>query len=750
MFSGVAKLVIQRPKLVLIVALVLVLAGGALSSDLQTRLDTGGFDDPKSDSSQAAAALAGTFGQGEPNLLLVLTAPKDADDPSVAAAGAAFAQKLAAEPGIANVVSYWTAGRAPALRGKDGTKTLIAGRVTGTASEATAWVTDVLPKYTSGSDVFQVSAGGMAAAGVEMTEQSTKDATKAEMIVFPLTLLLLLLIFGSFRAAIIPLVIAFVVLLLGMACLWLLTTITDVSVFVMNMVTVLGLGLAIDYSLLLVGRYREELQRGVEKAQAVRSMLNTAGRTVAFSAVTVAIVLSGITVLPFYSLSSLGWSGIITSLLAALASITVTPALLLVMGGRLERWQFLKREREGNGAIGFWHRLATFVMRRPVVVAAGVIAILLVLGAPFLGFKGGEVDERVLPKTSEAYRVATEIRQNFDPSEQAALTVVANAVPGPADRAASVTAYAQRLSALPGVARVDAETGIFAGGRQVAQGGPMAARFTKDNATYLSVVPSIDPRSDAAKQLARDVRAVAAPFPVHVGGGAAVGLDALDSLQASLPLGIAIVAVAMLILLFLLTGSVVLPVTAVVLSALSLTATFGALVWIFQDGRLMWLVGDFNVTGATIWVVPVMLFAMAFGLAMDYQVFMLSRIREEYRRTGDNTSAVALGLERIGKVVTAAAVLIAIVFLALVSSGVTHVKAVGLGVALAVLIDATLVRGGLLPAFMRLTGRLTWWAPPALVRLHNRIGLREGIEHPEPRSEPNEQVAQVQGGARSQ
>lgn len=732
MFDGLARVVARRPKTVLLITLLLVLVGGAFAADVQNRLKAGGFDDPASESSRVARVLDDTFGQGQPNLTLVIESSGAVDEPAAATAGAALTERLAAEPGVANVVSYWTAGQLPALRSDDGTKALLVARVLGDEDAQTAWVRDVLPRYRGEVDGFTIRAGGMAPAGDEISELSVRDAVKAEMFLFPVALVFLLLIFGSVRAAVIPLAIAFVVLLVAMACLWALGVSTDVSIFVMNMASILGLGLAIDYSLLLVSRYRDELRGGKDRVAALRTTLTTAGRTVTFSAITVAIVLSGITVLPFYSLSSLGWAGIITALLAAAASITVTPALLMVMGGRLERARWLGRRREERtGENGFWHRLATLVMRRPIPFALGAIALLLVLGAPFLNFKGGEVDERVLPADSQAYQVATEIRQDFQPGEQAALQVVATDVPPAAGRAADVAGYAQRLSEVTGVARVDAETGSYANGQPVAPPNPLSVRFTADEATYLAVVPSVDPQSDAAKQVARDVRDVASPFPVLVGGGAAVGLDALDSLYGALPWAVLIVAVAMLVLLFLLTGSVVLPVSAVVLSGLSLTATFGALVWVFQEGRLKWLVGDFNDTGATIWVVPVMLFAFAFGLAMDYQVFMLSRIHEEYLRTGDNTTAVALGLERIGRVVTAAALLIAVVFLGLVASGVTHVKAVGLGVALAVLVDATVVRGALLPAFMRLTGRWSWWAPGPLARLHARVGLREhGTEAP--------------------
>ncbi len=361
-------------------------------------------------------------------------------------------------------------------------------------------------------------------------------------------------------------------------------------------------------------------------------------------------------------------------------------------------------------------------MRRPAPIATIVAALLLLLGTPFLDLKLGEVDERTMPESAQSRQVSDTIRAEFDSGEQNALQVVA-----PDARASEeeVTDYAIYLSEMPNVARVDTVTGSYTAGTEVAPAGPAHEHFATGDALYLQVVPT-PVESEDTQDLVTGIRDADAPFEIMVGGLAAVTIDGNDALMSWLPYSLAALGVCMVILLFLLTGSLVLPFLALLLSGLSLTATFGALVWIFQDGHLNGLFGGFTVTGSLPGTIPVMLFAVAFGLAMDYQVFMLSRIREEYERTGSGPTAVAVGLERIGRIVTAAAILISIVFLAFLLSEITLMKAFGVGLPLAVLLDATLIRGAMLPAMMKLLGRATWWAPEPLRRLHQRFGLREG------------------------
>ncbi|NDL60289.1 MMPL family transporter [Phytoactinopolyspora sp. XMNu-373] len=729
MLARLAALVMRRRRAVLVTVVMLALIGGASGSTLFDRLSAGGWNDPNAESGQAADILEDVFGQGQPNLVLLVSSPDGVDEPAAASAGTRLSERLAAEPGVGDVASYWLSGQAPQMRNADGDKALILANIEGDATTVDNRLVDLIADYGGDWDGLHIQIGGYAMFEHELTEQSERDIIKAELLVFPVTMLALVLIFGSVVAATLPLAVAMVTVLLGMGVMWVLADVTSLSVLAVNVVTLLGLGLAIDYSLLMVNRYREELRGGRGVAEAISMTMRTAGRTVVFSAVTVAIALSVLAWFPLAALRSVSYAGIATALLAGFASLTVLPALFAVLGHRVDRGRVFRRrarrrgEPDGEQAVenGFWHRLATVVMRRPLPIASIVAVFLLLLGAPFLNLKLGEVDERTMPESAESRQVATAIRTEFGSGEQNALQVV---MPEATSDAGVIAGYGAELSGFDGVARVDTATGSYVGGGEAVPAGPMHEQFARGDAVYFSVVPAAGEPEDA-QRLVDEIRAAPAPFQTLVGGQPAITVDGNDALTTWLPYSLATLAVVMVILLFLLTGSVVLPFLAMALSLLSLTATFGALVWIFQEGNLSGLLG-FTVTGSLPGTVPVMLFAVAFGLAMDYQVFMLSRIREEYERTGENTRAVALGLERIGRIVTAAAVLISIVFLAFLISDITLMKAFGLGLPLAVLLDATLVRGALLPASMKLLGRATWWAPAPLRRFHARFGLREG------------------------
>jgi RND superfamily putative drug exporter len=417
--------------------------------------------------------------------------------------------------------------------------------------------------------------------------------------------------------------------------------------------------------------------------------------------------------------------------LAAVGAIVVLPALLATLGRRVDSFALWKRKEKEVGE-GFWHRLATFVMHRPIRVALAVTAVLVVLGLPFLGVRFGLPDDRVLPEDASSRQVQTDIRNNFSSEEAAALTVVAQnaGAPGP-ELQAKVNAYAIELSKIPSVARVDAITGSYVGGRQAAPPGPVSQRFAGRTGTWLSVVPSVEPLSSAGEKLAKDVREVPAPFETVVSGASAQLVDSKSGIFSRLPLALGIIALVTFVVLFMMTGSVVVPLKALVLNVLSLSATFGAMVWIFQDGHLSNLL-NFTATGSLDSSNPILMFCIAFGLSMDYEVFLLSRIKEEHDRTGDNISSVAIGLEHTGRIVTAAAALLAVVFIAFSNSDVSFIKMFGIGMALAVIMDATLVRGGLVPAFMRLAGNANWWAPAPMRRFYDRFGLREGAPKPGP------------------
>jgi RND superfamily putative drug exporter len=685
----------------------------------------GGYSDPDTESARAAAALARQFNTGEPNLIMLVSDRRGVDDPTVAAAGAGLTQRLATEPGVADVRSYWTAGKAPALRATDGQHAVVVARLTGDDDAIKATLARLRPRYHGTVDGLNVRFGGTAEVNQELSDQSAQDLVRAESIAFPVTLVVLVIVFGGVVAALPPLALAVVNMLGTILVLRLLTGATSVSVFAMEVTIGLGLGLAIDYSLLIISRYREELAGGADVPTAIVTSVRTAGRSVLFSAVVVALALAGLLVFPFYFLRSFAYAGIPVTVLAALASITVLPALLAVLGDRVNKLR-LRRPRAARPMhTGFWYRLAQGVMRRPVVVLLLGVAILGVLGSPFLHLRITLPDERVMPRSAESAQVGAVLDGSFDKREFHPLTVVVEGVG--AGQAETIKGYAERLSALSGVQRVDSSAGSFAGGAQVAPPGPAARALANANATYLSVVAkTTDPMSAQGQDLVRDIRNSPAPEPVLVAGSAAELVDAKASLADSLPWAFGTVVASLFVVLFLLTGSLVMPLKALVLNTISLSATYGALVWIFQDGHLRWLFGDFIVTDGIIWTVPLLLFCITFGLSMDYEVFLLSRVKEEYDHTGDNTGSVAAGLERTGRLITAAAVLIAIVFIAFTSSGITSVKEIGLGMALAVLVDATIIRALLVPAFMRLLGQANWWAPAFLRRVHRRFGLHEG------------------------
>jgi RND superfamily putative drug exporter len=506
----------------------------------------------------------------------------------------------------------------------------------------------------------------------------------------------------------------------------------------------MGLGLAIDYSLFIVSRYREELHNGLAPHDAVVRTVQTAGKTVTFAAVTVAVALSALLVFPLAFLRSFAYAGIGVAMLAGVVAVISLPALLAVLGPRVNSLRLLRRDPKPVGE-GVWHRIATIVMRRPVPIAVGVTALLLLLGLPFLRIQFGLPDDRVLPTSASSRQVQDDIRSRFASNEALTLQVVATGIGDPAARGDEINRYAAALSLTPGAARVDALTGSYIKGQQVAGPGPVTARFVARGATWLSVVPAVEPYSDAGERLAKSVRNVPAPFPVLVGGNSAELVDSKASLFSRLPLAAGLIALATFVLLFLMFGSILVPIKALILNVLSLSATFGALVWIFQDGHLSGVL-DFTPTGTLPATVPLLLFCLAFGLSMDYEVFLLSRIKEEHDRTGDNTRSVAVGLERTGRIVTAAAVLISVVFIAFATSGVSFIKIFGLGLTIAVLMDAFVIRATLVPAFMRIAGEANWWAPKWMRRLHDRIGISE-TEEPEPEP-PSEQPSAEPVGSR--
>ncbi len=725
MLARLARFLHRRRWSVLAATILVVVASAAYGGSAVAHLKGGGFDDPNAESTKAAKLLRDRFGAGDPNLVLLVTAARGTvDSPEVAAEGRALTERLAHERDATQVGSYWTLGAAP-LRSRDRRQALVMARITGDEDALGKRAEELVGTYEHDGAATRVQVGGRLSTYLDVNTQVQSDLAKAEGIAVPITLLLLMVVFASALAGLLPLAVGGFAIVGTLLILRLLAGLTDVSVYALNLTTALGLGLAIDYSLFIVSRYREELRAGREPADALVVTMQTAGRTVLFGAATVAAALLALMVFPLYFLRSFGYAGIAVVALAALGALVVLPTLLAVLGRRVDRFRLpLGRRRVRAVGEGFWHRLATLVMRRPLPIATAVVALLLLLGTPFAGVSFGLPDDRVLPGTAQSRQVADAIRADFGSNDAGALSVVATGTGDLPRRVIDIDRYASRLSGLDGVERVEALTGTYAHGRRVAPPTRASGRFAGRDAAWFSVVGSVDPNSPAGERLAKRVRDLWTPFAAQVTGPSAALVDTKASLFGLLPVAGAVIALVTFVALFLMTGSVVLPLKALVLNLLSLTAAYGAMVWVFQQGHLSGFLG-FTPTGTIDTSMPVLLFCIAFGLSMDYEVFLLSRIKEEHDRSGDTTAAVAAGLERTGRIVTAAAALLAVVFLAFATSRVSFLQLFGLGTALAIVADATLIRALLVPAFMRLAGRANWWAPAPLRRFHDRFGLSE-------------------------
>lgn len=729
MFERIAELTIRRSRLVLVVTAVVVVLMGALGAGAFGKLLGGGFDDPASQSSRARDVIDDRFG-GETNLVLLVRASDGrVDAPAAERSGRALVSDLKREQDLDNVVAYWDT-KSPDLRSKDGREAIVLARVKGRDAERQENAKGVIDEYAGTyEDTLTVKAGGSAGVSHEMGPQTEKDLVLAEAIAVPLILLLLLVVFGTVVSALLPLAIALIAVVGVFAELHLVGSVTDVSIFAINLTTALGLGLGVDYALLMISRFREQLAAGASVEDAVRRTMSTAGRTVAFSAATVAAALAALMVFPQYFLRSFGYSGVGVVVIAALATLFVMPALLNVLGHRVNsgRMPWAKPDRSTGSVTSGWGRLARTVMRRPALTALPVLAVLLLAAGPLLGITFGTADERVLPEDAKSRQVSTALRENFNGNDAAALHVVIDQA---VDKA-PLASYAARLSGLEGVARVETGTGTYADGRPEPTG-PGNAALGRSTAQQLNVVSDLTPKSDAAKDLVAQVRETTPPAGTHplVGGADAELVDSNASIGGRLPLAVGLIAVTTFLLLFLFTGSIVQPLRALVLNAISLAATIGVMTWIFQDGHLSGLLGFTPQPMET--SMTVLMFCVAFGLSMDYEVFVTSRIKELHDLGEDNESAVVDGLGHTGRIVSAAAVLIAVSFFAFGTAEISFMQLFGLGSGLAILIDAIAVRGVLVPAAMRLLGRSAWYAPGPLRRFHDRFGLSENGPAPEP------------------
>lgn len=739
MLQRIAYLAIAAPRRIVAIAVLVMVACGIFGIPVAKHLSAGGFQDPTSESAQATKLLVDRFGRGDMELLITVRSDDGAQSPAAKAVGTDIADQLRAAPYVADVVSAWTAPptAAPALISEDGKTGLIVAGITGGESGAQDHAKELTARLVHDRDGVTVRAGGEAMTYVQINGQSEKDLLMMEAIAIPLSFVVLVWVFGGLMAAALPLAVGAFAILGSMAVLRTITFFTDVSIFALNLSIALGLALAIDYTLLIISRYRDELAEGADRERALVRTMATAGRTVLFSALTVALSMVAMVLFPMYFLQSFAYAGVAVVTFAAVAAVVVAPAAIVLLGDRLDA---LDVRRLGRRILGrpepvrrpveqtFWYRSTKYVVRRAVPIGLAIVALLLVLGAPFLGAKWGFPDDRVLPESASARQVGDDLRDNFAVDSARNVTIV---IPDTRDiTPADLNGYAAQLSTVAEVSSVSAPGGAYVDGRPV--GPPSAATGVTDGSAFLTVASTAPLFSDASEAQLDRLRAVPTPadVPVQLTGVAQINRDSSSAITSRLPLVLGVIAAITFVLLFLLTGSVVLPLKALVLNVLSLTAAFGALVWIFQEGHFGAL--GTTPTGTLVANMPVLLFCIAFGLSMDYEVFLVSRIREYWLKSGrtraDNDESVALGLARTGRVVTAAALVMSISFAALIAAQVAFMRMFGVGLTLAVLVDATLVRMALVPAFMHVLGRWNWWAPKPLARLHERFGISESAD----------------------
>ena len=726
---------ITSPRRVIVVAALLTLALAIFGVPVANSLSASGFQDPTSQSARASQLLTDKFSQGDTQLLVTVSTPDGVDSPAARAAGTEIVDQLRSSPHVVDVASPWTTPPQAAadLVSKDRHTGLIVAGIKGNEGDQQKYAEELSTQVTHDRNGATVRTGGAAMVNVQITKQSQRDLLVMESIAIPLSFLVLVWVFGGLIAAALPVAVGGMAIFGALAVLRTISFATDVSIFALNLTTAMGLALAIDYTLLIISRYRDELADGADREVAIVRTVVTAGRTVLFSATTVALSMAVMVLFPMHFLKSFAYAGVAVVAFAALAAVVVTPAALVLLGDRLDSFNVRRLVRRLLGRPEpvpqpfqqqFWYRWTRFVIRRAVPVGLAGVAFLVFLGLPFLSVKWGFPDDRVLPTSASAHQVGDQMRDDFVINSETAVTIV---IPDTDDLTRSeIEHYATDLSRVPDVSAVSTPTATYVAGAAVGrQSAPAGQTQGSAFLTVDSTAPLFSDRSET--QLDR-LHAVPTPGGKEVDftGTAQINRDSVDAIASRLPLVLGLIAGIMFILLFLLTGSVVMPLKALVLNVLSLTAAFGAMVWIFQDGHL----GAFGTTPSGILVanIPVLLFCIAFGLSMDYEVFLVSRIREFWLASGaaDNDESVARGIARTGRVVTAAALIMSISFAALIASNVSFMRMFGLGLTLAVLVDATLVRMVLVPAFMHVLGRRNWWAPAPLVRLHKRLGLNDG------------------------
>jgi len=694
MFEKIGHLVVRRRKSVLALFIVALVAFGALAGLAIPRLSSGGYTDPNSDSAKATNYLTKTFHVTDPAIILEVKSKGLITEPETVASASALEKSILSEKGVLKTISFWSAGNAPTLASKDQHAAyLFIYSTEKDVYKSTPLGKLIAAKYDGTFQGLRVYVNGFAAINSALNEKISKDLALAEGISVPLIFLLLLFVFGGLIASATPLIVGVGSIIGSLGIIYLVSLATGVSIFALNLITGMGLGLGIDYALLMVNRFREELHHGQDVESAIVNTVKTAGKTVFYSGLTVFVTIASLTFFPMMFLKSFGYAGMSVVAVAVIVALLPFPAILALIGMRIDKF-VVRKSAVTPKADGRWAQTARFVMRRPVAVVVLSLTLLAIIAAPVRNIVFSQADARVMPASSPI-AIATAAATNDFPGQEG--NPIEFVIPQGTSQSSALSAYEAKVASVPGIVRVGAEQSV---GTDV--------RF--------SAIHSMAPRTNEAQKMINAIRAIPAPSGTLIGGVAADYADTQSGIARTLPWAFGWIALGVLILLFLFTGSVILPIKAVILNVISLAAMMGALTWIFMDGHLGWLVGSYTNTHTIDTSMTILISVVTFGLSMDYEVFLLSRIKEEHESGMKNEDAVATGLQRSARIITAAAFLLAIAFAAFMTSGVTNIKTLGFGVAFAVLLDATVVRGLLVPALMRLFGERNWWAPKWMKR----------------------------------
>ena len=696
MFEKLGHVIFKRRKSAVILFIVGILVAGGFGSLAFSRLDSGGYSDPNSDSYKVYKYLTEELKLSDPAVVIIVdSGATDVTDPAVAQKGVALEKKIAQEAGVTKTLSYWTSGGEATLKSADGKAAyiLVYGDGEAFTPESQKLGKVMQEKYDGEYEGLTLYAGGVGVVGHAITKKISDDLKIAELISIPMTFILLVLVFGALAASAMPLIVGVAAILGAFFILYLFTLFTTVSIYALNLTTGMGLGLGIDYALLMVNRFREELHRGKNVEDSIVTTMATAGKTVFYSGMTVLVTLLSLTFFPLPFLQSFGYAGVSVVALAVIGALFGLPPILAILGERIDKG-VVRKSAITPKEDGRWAQTARLVMKRPVSAVVLSLVILGIMAAPITNIKFSQGDSRMLPADNKA-AFATALQAERFPGQTG--TPIEIIVIDGADKLEEINTYTQKLAQTTGIVGVVPPAVIGKDVRVVA---------------YQAMLP----RTPESQELIQNIRDIDSPAGTLVGGVAADYTDSQNGISRTLPWALGWIILSVLVLIFVFTGSIILPIKAVILNFLSLGATMGALTWIFVDGNMQWLVGSFTVTGTLDTSIVILIAVVVFGLSMDYELFLLSRIREEHLAGKTNVESVAVGLQRSARIITAAAVLLAVVFGAFVTSGVTSIKTMGFGVALAVLLDATIVRGLLVPALMRLFGENNWWAPKWMKR----------------------------------